>query len=62
MKNREPLCGAAAGVAATQQRLGATQQVLGDIQQVPKGGKLSERGRGLRLRAHTRGGKSHGLN
>ena len=47
MKNWDPLFEAATGAAATQQCLG--------------GGKWPERGRELRLRAHTRGGKSHGL-
>ena len=54
MKNRDPLCEAAEGVAepqqclgatqqvlAPQQVLGATQQVLGDIQQVQKGRKMA---------------------
>ena len=50
MKNRDPLCEAAEGVAETQQCLGATQQVRGS----PKGGeKWAGRVRGLRLRAHT---------
>ena len=35
MKNRDPLCEAAEGVAETQQCLGATQQVRGS----PTGGK-----------------------
>ena len=35
MKNRDPLCRAATGVAEPQQFLGATQQVRGS----PKGGK-----------------------
>ena len=36
MKNRDPLCEAAEGVAETQQCLGATQQVGGS----PKGEKI----------------------